>query len=343
MSIPNPYIVVHQLEEALADYAGSKYCVCVESGSAGILLSLLWQREMTGPLGTVRCPKRTYPSIPCSIILMGGKVLFTDEEWEGTYQLKPYPIVDGALRFRRGMYQKGTLHMISMHVKKHIPVGRGGAILTDDQDAYEWLKRARFDGRGPMPLQEDNFTQLGLNAYMQPTDAARGLQLLQALGNRELEDLKVEDQKYPDLSVFPVYQENGRFMKLRRMKMTDADLMLEFKNYPETRQFAITSHDEIKKEDHLKWLQEHLYQFRVIDGQYHNNLGAVRVDNDEVSIWVNRRYWGLGVATNIIQRVSKKGMRAKIVDGNVASMKAFVKAGFVPVEHVDTYYILEKP
>lgn len=200
----NPYDVARQLEEILADFAGSKYCVVVESGSAAILLSLFWFRQK-GELGTIECPKHTYPSIPCSIILLGGKVKFTDEKWEGTYKLNPYPIVDGALRFKRGMYEPGTFHMVSMHIRKHIPVGRGGAILLDDPEAYKWLKRARFDGRGPMPLMEDNFTQLGFNAYMEPTNAARAIQLIQALGDRELEDLKVEDQGYPDLSKFKIY------------------------------------------------------------------------------------------------------------------------------------------
>jgi dTDP-4-amino-4,6-dideoxygalactose transaminase len=201
----NPYSVVHSLEKLLANYAGSKYCVCVESGSAAILLSLFWFKVKNGELGTVSCPKKTYPSIPCSIILMGGKVSFRDEDWRGTYNLNPYPIVDGALRFKKGMYEPGTFHMVSMHVRKHIPVGRGGAILLDDKEAYEWLKKARFDGREPKPLSEDNFTQLGFNMYMEPSNAARAIQLIQALGDRELEDLKAEDQKYPDLSKFDIY------------------------------------------------------------------------------------------------------------------------------------------
>lgn len=137
---------------------------------------------------------------------MGGKIEFRDDDWSGTYRLDPYPIVDGALRFKRGMYEKGMLHMLSFHVRKHLPVGRGGAILTDDKEAYEWLKRARFDGRAPIPLQEDTLHQLGLNMYMEPANAARGIQLLQALGEREMADLKVSDQKYSDLSIQPAYQ-----------------------------------------------------------------------------------------------------------------------------------------
>jgi dTDP-4-amino-4,6-dideoxygalactose transaminase len=207
MNIPNPYNVVHQLETVLSEYAGSKYCVAVESGSAAILLSLFWIREKRGSLGTVTIPKHTYPSIPCSIIFMGGKVRFSDEKWEGVYTLYPHPIVDGALRFKKGMYEPGTFHMLSFHVRKHIPVGRGGAILLDDEEAYEWLKRARFDGRRPVPLDQDHFEQLGFNMYMEPANAARAIQLIQAIGDRELEDLKVSEQGYPNLDLFPIYKQ----------------------------------------------------------------------------------------------------------------------------------------
>jgi len=78
-------------------------------------------------------------------------------------------------------------------------------ILTDDKDAYEWLKKARFDGRNPVPLLEDNFTMLGYNMYMTPSDAARGIQLFETIRNKELPDLKVEEQNYPDLSKFEIY------------------------------------------------------------------------------------------------------------------------------------------
>lgn len=206
MSAPNPYKIVSDLEDALCEYSGSKFAVALESGSAAILLSLFWFKEKKGELGVVQCPKFSYPSIPCSIILMGGKVQFTDEKWDGIYRLNPYPIIDGALRFRKGMYKPGTFHMISAHQKKIFNLGRGGAILLDDKEAYEWLKRARFDGRAAKPLREDLLTQLGFNVYMEPTTAARGIQWLQANWNKEFNDLPVEEQGYSDLSVQPAYQ-----------------------------------------------------------------------------------------------------------------------------------------
>jgi len=75
------------------------------------------------------------------------------------------------------------------------------------QMAVKWFRKARFDGRNPVPLQDDHFDMLGYNCYMNPPDAARGLQLMQAFGDTVLEDLKVEEQKYPDLSKFDIYKQ----------------------------------------------------------------------------------------------------------------------------------------
>lgn len=131
-------------------------------------------------------------------------------------------------------------------------------------------------------------------------------------------------------------------MKLRPMTMDDAEFMLELKNYPETRQFAIMSHEEIKLEDHLKWLAHHVHEFKVIVSETKNPVGAVRVHEKEISIWIDRNYWGKGIATKTINTVAEKGHWARIVDGNVGSFRAFTKAGFYPVFHAENYYILRK-
>lgn len=219
----NPYAVVFDFEERIAAWAGSKYAVAVESGTAAIFLSiqhrihtdykdLVEQYVSEGGLNVTRVntlisiPKYTYPSVPCSIIQSMLSVHFTDEAWEGEYELKPLGIWDSALRFRRGMYH-GGLQCLSFHVKKLLPLGRGGMILTDDIEARDWLRRARFDGRNPVPLLEDNFTMLGWNMYMTPEQASRGIQLFEVIRNKELPDLRVEDQGYPDLSKFPIYNQ----------------------------------------------------------------------------------------------------------------------------------------
>lgn len=128
----------------------------------------------------------------------------------------------------------------------------------------------------------------------------------------------------------------------RPMTMEDSDFMLELKNYPETRAYAIVTHEEIKKEDHEKWLAKNfLFFFVIMRGE--ERIGVVRIFGGEISIWLDRKFWGLGIATSVIKAVAKKGNTAKIVDGNVASFKAFVRSGFVPVAHsmVDKYYLLQ--
>lgn len=199
----NPYQTVIDLEERIAEWSGAQYGVAVESGTAALFLSLMYRK----PIGDVVIPKHTYPSVPCSIIHAGGRVIWSDEPWSGEYELAPLNIWDSALRFRKGMYH-GGLQCLSFHIKKHLPIGRGGMILTDDKDAYEWFKKARFDGREPKPLLEDTFTMLGWNMYMEPSQAARGIQLFEVIRNKELPDLDVQAQGYPDLSTFSIYQKN---------------------------------------------------------------------------------------------------------------------------------------
>ena len=202
MSKVTAFNVVRDFENAIAEYAGSKYAVSVLSCSDAIFLSCLYKQ-----VKEVIIPKYTYPSVPCGIINAGGKVKFTDEKWSGIYELKPYNIIDGALRFKRNMYVPGSLHCLSFHLKKLLPIGRGGMILTDNKDAYDWLIKARFDGRTEgVPMTEDNFTMLGFNMYMSPDAAARGLWLFDMIKNKDLPDMNFEEQGYPDLSKFPIYQ-----------------------------------------------------------------------------------------------------------------------------------------
>lgn len=201
----SPYEIVGVLEERVAEWSGAKYAVAVESCTMAILLSL----NYIGIKGKViDLPKRTYPGVACSIIHAGGTINFTDEKWDGIYELKPVGVIDGALRFRKDMYVKGTLHCLSFHIRKRLNLGRGGMILTDDKYAYEWLKLARFDGRQPIPLNEQHeFTVLGYNAYMQPQDAARAIQQFEILRDKDLPDLPMSEQNYPDLSKHAIYRQ----------------------------------------------------------------------------------------------------------------------------------------
>lgn len=201
----NPYQVVEEFEKMIAQFAGAKYGVAVESCSAALFLCCLYKK-----VGEVTIPSRTYTSVPCSIINAGGTVNFVDKEWQGVYELEPYNIWDGALRFKEGMY-KGGLHCLSFHIKKTIPIGRGGMILTDDEEFVKWAVKARFDGRDPIPLQYEKPNMIGWDFYMTPEQAVRGIQLFRAflLTNKSQNDMDSTKQGYPDLSKCDIYKQKN--------------------------------------------------------------------------------------------------------------------------------------
>jgi dTDP-4-amino-4,6-dideoxygalactose transaminase len=208
------YKVTEEFEQRLAEYCGSQYAVTLDNMSNGLFLALYYEHKvMDRTLPKITIPARTYPSVPCEIIHAGLKVNFTPvkgETLKGAYQLKGSRVWDSALTFTADMYKPGTHMCVSFTGPyKHFKLSKGGAILTDDLDAYRWFKRARYSGRREVSYHEDNFDMIGWNFYMMPELAARGLLLMNQFYNidgtkKHNEDLEL---KYPDLSKFEVYKQ----------------------------------------------------------------------------------------------------------------------------------------
>jgi len=186
--------VIRQFEQTIAEHCGAKYGVAVESCSAALFLSCLYCK-----VETVTIPKRTYFSVPFSIIHAGGEVILDDIQWNGCYQLNPYPIIDSAVRFKKNMHTVGFLTCLSFQYLKHIPIGRGGMILTDDLKAAKWFRLMRNDGRREIPKEKDTVKLAGWNMMMTAEQAARGLELFywRIYGKPNPPDI---DMKYADLS-----------------------------------------------------------------------------------------------------------------------------------------------
>ncbi len=144
----NVYNVTKDFESVLSDYTNAPYVVTVDNQSNALFLCLMYENVKNKE---VSIPSRTYPSVPCEIIHAGGKVIFEDVEGEtlkGAYQLKPTKVWDSALRFTHNMYIPNTHMCLSFTGPyKHLKLSKGGAILTDDKEAYEWFKRSRYSGR----------------------------------------------------------------------------------------------------------------------------------------------------------------------------------------------------
>ena len=207
------YNVTENFEEELVRYTGAKYAVALDNMSNALFLALYYEKNIAKNIitNTISIPNRTYPSVPCEIIHAGLKVKFNKTQGKyltGAYNLGGSNVWDSALRFTADMYLPQTHMCISFTGPyKHFKLSKGGAILTDNLEAYYWFKRARYSGRRECSYHDDNLDMIGWNFYMMPELAARGLLLMKQFYN--MDGSKKENQDltlpYPDLSKFKIY------------------------------------------------------------------------------------------------------------------------------------------
>ena len=206
----DPIDIIDIFEKKVAKFAGSKYGVAVNSSSSGIFLCLKYYQAMYGNQKdfptTITVPSRTYISVPMTVINAGFKVKFEDIKWKGIYDLEPFNLVDGATRWTKDMYVgDGALQVVSFQVKKRIPIGAGGMILTDDKKEYEWLKLASHDGRNMnVHYGDDEFAIIGWHMNMIPEDAARGILLIDSVP--EVNEDVYSWENYYDISKRKVFK-----------------------------------------------------------------------------------------------------------------------------------------
>jgi dTDP-4-amino-4,6-dideoxygalactose transaminase len=190
--------VVDDFEAALCEFTGAPYAVTVDSCTNALFLALRWefnQRTSTAPCLVV-IPSHTYVGVAQAVRNAGFRPAFEDVKWSGSYGLG-LNIVDSAKQFFRGMYSAGTLTCVSFQAGKLLPVGRGGAILHDNEEADDWFRKARLDGRtAGVDYKDNTYQSEGWHCYMTPPDAARGLWLL----TYAEDDDKGDWTEYPDLS-----------------------------------------------------------------------------------------------------------------------------------------------
>ena len=208
------YKITEDFEEKLSFYTGSKYVIALDNMSNALFLSLYYENKIKKSTEKIiKIPSRTYPSVPCEIIHAGLKVEFEPiigKTIKGAYQLKGSKVWDSALRFTADMYIPNSHMCISFTGPyKHFKLSKGGAILTDDHDAYLWFRRSRYSGRREMSYHDDHFDMLGWNFYMMPELAARGVLLMNQFYNLDGTKKSNPDLElpYPYLSKFEIYKQ----------------------------------------------------------------------------------------------------------------------------------------
>jgi len=137
---------------------------------------------------------------------LGIKLFWDWKYWEDYYYITPN-IVDAAVLWKKGSYINGTFMCLSFQHKKHLSLGRGGAILTDNSDSAELLRKMVYDGRSrELPWAEQNIDTIGYHYYMTPETAELGLSKISKAISTEPRIWSWQD--YPDLRTMKVF--NGQ-------------------------------------------------------------------------------------------------------------------------------------
>lgn len=190
---------VSEFEKKISSFFGAKYGIAVDSCTHGIELCLRHQN-----INLIECPKRTYISIPLLHKKLNINLKWKDENWTNLYYLTDN-IIDAAVLWKENSYINNTYMCISFQYQKHLSLGRGGIILTDNVDAYYTLKKMSYDGRLPgIPWREQDIDTFGCHYYMTPETAELGLSKLDDAINTTPKKWIVTD--WPDLTQMKIFK-----------------------------------------------------------------------------------------------------------------------------------------
>ena len=194
---------VKDFEGKMAKFYGAPYAVATDCCTHGIELCLRLTKEQT-----VTIPSRTYLSIPFVLDKLKLEWNVEDIDWQDYYYLKNTNIIDAAVYWKEAGYIPGTFMCLSFQFQKHLSLGRGGMILTDNKEAATALKKMSYDGRLPdIPWRDQDIDSVGYHYYMTPETATLGLSKLEQAKTEKPRKWSVND--WPDLRNMSVFKHKG--------------------------------------------------------------------------------------------------------------------------------------
>jgi dTDP-4-amino-4,6-dideoxygalactose transaminase len=191
---------ITEFENKIADFFGSPYAVAVDCCTHGVELCLRYTKS-----DHISVPKNTYLSIPFLAEKLNINREWRYEDWVDYYYVTD-KIIDAAVLWKPNSYIPGTYMNISFQFRKHLALGRGGVILTDDKKAAEILKKMSYDGRDPNVLWRDqNIDMIGYHYYMTPETAQLGLDKLPKAIETKPVQWTIKD--WPDLTQMDIFKD----------------------------------------------------------------------------------------------------------------------------------------
>jgi dTDP-4-amino-4,6-dideoxygalactose transaminase len=182
---------IYQFERALGEVTGAPYVVMTDCCTHAIELCLRYDA-----VTYTQFTPYTYLSIPMTLRKLDIAYEYEDiGQWVGEYRFKTTRIWDSARLLSTGMYRSGQMQCLSFGYGKPLDIGRGGAILLDDLEAYETLIRQRYDGRDLKisPWETQKVFEVGYHYRPTIEEAVRALEKLPTV------DQTPKYYEYPDL------------------------------------------------------------------------------------------------------------------------------------------------
>ena len=191
--------VVETLENRLAKFFGAPYAIAVDCCTHGLELCLRYTN--TKEFST---PSRTYLSVPFLANKLNIKHTWNYIEWKDYYYLTDN-IIDAAVLWKENSYIPETFMCVSFQFQKHLSLGRGGVILTDNLEAATNLKKMSYDGRLPnIPWRDQDIKTIGYHYYMTPETAANGLKKLPEAIKTKPKQWTIDE--WPDLTTMNIFK-----------------------------------------------------------------------------------------------------------------------------------------
>jgi len=186
----NAFDPIYKFEQALGQLTGAPYVVMTDCCTHALELCLRYDH-----IHHCQLTAYTYLSVPMTLHKLDISYDLLDETWTGEYQLKGTRIWDSARLLRMGMYRSGQMQCLSFGYDKPLDIGRGGAILLDDTQAYQKLIRQRSDGRdlNILPWQDQKIFEVGYHYRPTIEEAVKALEKL------PFADQEPKYKEYPDL------------------------------------------------------------------------------------------------------------------------------------------------
>lgn len=196
------FIPVRMFEEQMAKFYGAPYAVAVDCCTHGLELALRYTKA-----DRITVPQRTYLSVAMLADKLNILRMWKNEQWKDFYRITPN-IIDAAVYWKKNSYIDNTFMVLSFQFKKHLSLGRGGMILTDNEAAAIELRKMAYDGRlnTAAPWSEQDIDTIGYHYYMTPETANLGLHKFNDAICTKPKEWTYMD--YPDISQFKVFS-NG--------------------------------------------------------------------------------------------------------------------------------------